>query len=190
MSNSATSNPYSQLPKVFLLVLVVATGIRITVLYCTRRQREPYNLYQHLPEKDDSSLCKPAQEEKSSTTYNPVQEEKDSITCHVPLERDVRQDQYPRNNDRPTRTFQPTYPWISPPQPLPGPYDPRFYPLPTIRQHSHDSLQDTSHDDGFQTIPYARQISTDSLHATLNGTMTTTSNGTTGWRRNQWVVLR
>jgi hypothetical protein len=189
MSNSATSNPYTQLPKVFLLVLVVATCIRITVLYCKWRQRNSHKSYQPLSEEGDSSSCKPSQKEKNPTTYNPDQEAKDSTLCHVPLERDLRQDQWPRNNDQPPPTFQPIYPWISPPQPLPGPYDPRFYPLPTIQQHSYDPSHDTSHDFGSQTTPYARRVSTDNLHATLIGTMTTTSNGKTGWRRNQWVVL-
>ena len=84
--------------------------------------------------------------------------------------------------------FRPVYPWIAPPQPLPGPYDPRLYPLPTIRRHSYpEPAQDESVETG--RISYTRRVSANpTRQSTLNGVVMTGSNGTSGWRRNQWVV--
>lgn len=87
-------------------------------------------------------------------------------------------------------SFIPAHPWTRLPQPLPGPYDPRLYPLPTLRRHSHPNSFPTVPEET-HTISYTRRISTNSIPArqsTLCGTLTTKSNGSTGWRRNQWVV--
>ncbi|KAF2489666.1 hypothetical protein BU16DRAFT_162294 [Lophium mytilinum] len=94
---------------------------------------------------------------------------------------------------QPTVTFNPIYPWTSPPQPLPGPYDPRLYPAPTLRRHSYPDPSPTSplHAET-TTLSYTRRVSTNSIpprHAVLHGTITTASTGATrGWRRNHWVV--
>lgn len=84
--------------------------------------------------------------------------------------------------------FRPVYPWIAPPQPLPGPYDPRLYPLPTIRRLSYpEPAQDESVETG--RISYTRRVSANpTRQTTVNGVVMTGSNGTSGWRRNQWVV--
>jgi len=81
-------------------------------------------------------------------------------------------------------TFKP----ISPP--LPGPYEPRLYPHPTLRRHSYPDPPrppppETS------SISYTRRVSTNGIltrQTVLHGTVTTASNGAVGWRRNQWVV--
>lgn len=167
MPNSISSDGYTQWPKIFLLVLVVTTGIRMAVLHCARKKRRIAAASQH------------------------VQEEKDSTSCQAPSEKDLRQDGCPQSKDQPPPTFRPIYPWISAPQPLPGPYDPRFYPLPTIRRHSYDPSHGPSPEAEAHTISYTRRVSTNSLptrHPTLHGKVTTTSNSTAGWRRNQWVV--
>lgn len=90
-----------------------------------------------------------------------------------------------------TSTYKPVYPWTSPPQPLPGPYDPRLYPLPTIRRHSYHEPS-TAVPAETNTISYTRRVSTNSMpprQTVLHGTVTTTTTkGSPGWRRNQWVV--
>ena len=102
----------------------------------------------------------------------------------------TRSCQAPAEKSQPPVTFKPIYPWISPPQPLPGPYEPRLYPHPTLRRHSYP---DPSPPPPPETslISYTRRVSTNSIPARqtmLHGTVTTASNGAVGWRRNQWVV--
>ncbi|KAF2678525.1 hypothetical protein K458DRAFT_316821 [Lentithecium fluviatile CBS 122367] len=112
--------------------------------------------------------------------------EKDIGTCQAPLEKDLRQHAIQERKDQLRPTFKPIYPWTSPPQPLPGPYDPRLYPLPTIRRHSYDPSVVAQEQDA--TISYERRVSTNSIptqQAKLHGTVTTS---TDGWRRNQWVI--
>lgn len=86
--------------------------------------------------------------------------------------------------------FKPIYPWISPPQPLPGPYEPRLYPHPTLRRHSYPDPSPPPPPET-SSISYTRRVSTNSIptrQTVLHGTVTTASNGAVGWRRNQWVV--
>ncbi|KAF2705918.1 hypothetical protein K504DRAFT_448350 [Pleomassaria siparia CBS 279.74] len=170
ISHSINPNGYdAQLPKILLLGLVFVTGVRLTVLYCTRRKRRT---------------------EASSPTA-PASEEKDSTSCQAPPEKDMRrQDSCLRSNDQPASTFTPLYPWISPPQPLPGPYHPHFYPLPapTIRLHSHDPSHVLFPETEAHMTSYTRRVSTYSIPApnsTFHGTVTTVRDGP---RRNMWTV--
>jgi hypothetical protein len=173
MSNSATSNSYTQLPKIFMLVLVVATGIRLIVLYCTWQMRERRDSFQPIPEKKDATSCESDREEKKSST-----------SCQAPAETSTHNDHL-RSQVESEHAFTPLYPWISPPQQLPGPYDSQYYPLPTIRRHSYDPSQEKSPGLQDHSRSYSRRVSTNSV---LYGKVTASSNGTTGWRRNQWVV--
>ncbi|KAF2736083.1 hypothetical protein EJ04DRAFT_177328 [Polyplosphaeria fusca] len=155
---------FSQLPKIFLLALVAVTCIRLAVLHCTRRTRR-------------------------STVSSPSTKEKGSTYCQAVPETPLREHPRPGSKGQIPPTFNPIYPWTGPPQELPGPYDPRLYPLPTIRRHSHNPSPTAPMDTN--SISYTRRVSTNSIPArqtTLRGTLTTSSNGTTGWRRNQWVV--
>ncbi|KAF2466070.1 uncharacterized protein BDR25DRAFT_79177 [Lindgomyces ingoldianus] len=164
ISGFPISNGYAQLPEIFLFVLVVASCIRCGVLYCTRRKRRV------------RKQCQQAQE-KNRTSYP------------IPPEKDSRRFQISSESFTTPPSFKPIYPWKTPPQPLPGPYDPRLYPLPTIRRHSDPDPSPESLDQ--TTISYSRRVSTNSMPArqyTLQGTITTANNGTSGWRRNQWVV--
>jgi hypothetical protein len=95
----------------------------------------------------------------------------------------------------------PIYPWIAPPQTLPGPYDAPYYPLPspTIKpEKSIDSqtklpnvkLEETSDDmpEEHESISYTRRVSTSSIpdhESLLEGSITIS---TKGWRRTQWTV--
>lgn len=165
ISSSSTSHNYgyTQVFKIFLLVLVVATGIRLAITkFMTRKGRRPASVPTiHLQEKDIK-------------------------LCQAPSEKDLRRHQVLERKDQRPPTFKPIYPWTSPPQTLPGPYDPRLYPLPTIRRHSCDPSVAVSEQNA--TILYTRRVSTNSIpstQTTLHGTVTTS---TKGWRRNQWVI--
>jgi hypothetical protein len=94
------------------------------------------------------------------------------------------------DNTPPSPVFRPVYPWIAPPQPLPGPYDLRLYPLPTIRRHSHPEPAQESPEE-LNTVTYTRRVSTNGVpirHTTVRGAVTTTTTISPGWRRNHWTV--
>lgn len=102
----------------------------------------------------------------------------------------LRSCQAPAEKPRAPVTFKPIYPWRSPPQPLPGPYEPRLYPHPTLRRHSYPDPSPPLPTES-TSISYTRRVSTNSIptrHTVLHGSVTTASNGAVGWRRNQWVV--
>jgi hypothetical protein len=98
-------------------------------------------------------------------------------------------------------TLSPIYPWMSPPQALPGPYDAPYYPppLPTIK--TEESLQIENHSptikieaisddipEELETISYTRRVSANSVpdyDSLLEGTVTVSNKG---WRRTQWTV--
>jgi hypothetical protein len=98
-------------------------------------------------------------------------------------------------------TLSPIYPWISPPQNLPGPYDAPYYPVPLPTIKAKESLQDenqstaikteaSSEDvlEELETITYTRRLPTNSQpehKSLLEGTVTVSSKG---WRRTQWTV--
>jgi hypothetical protein len=95
----------------------------------------------------------------------------------------------------------PIYPWIAPPQPLPGPYDAPYYPLPlptvrpektmNIENHAPTvKLEEVSNDapEELESISYTRHVSTNSTpdrESRLEGAVTVS---TKGWRRIQWTV--
>jgi hypothetical protein len=82
--------------------------------------------------------------------------------------------------------FEPMYPWTAPPQSLPGPYDPRLYPLPTIRRHTYNSTVEDPMD--IPTTNFTRRVSLNSMpsqQSTFRGTVIVSSKG---WRRNQWII--
>ncbi|KAF2260162.1 hypothetical protein CC78DRAFT_38306 [Lojkania enalia] len=168
ISNLTPLNGSIFIPKVFLFALIVATCIRLAVLHCTRRKRKKIEASQ-------------------------IIQEKARIRNQVIPSHDPKQYQNPEpqpDHIQPPPSFRPIYPWISPPQLLPGPYDPRMYPLPTIRRHSYHSPLSESEAET-NSISYTRRVSTNSIparHSTFQGTVTTSSNGSIGWRRNQWVV--
>ncbi|KAF2659629.1 hypothetical protein K491DRAFT_150445 [Lophiostoma macrostomum CBS 122681] len=171
---STSSDGVSLLSSIFLLALVAAVCLRIAIVYSIRKKRRTETLHRH----SDS--------------------EKSSIACQDFYGKDPRQCQYPEKQNQQRRsdsqfgnctspTFKPIYPWIAPPTPLPGPYDPQVYPLPTIRRHSYaDPSKGLPLE--HETISYTRRVSTNSIphrQASIQGMVTTSSHG---WRRNQWVV--
>lgn len=97
--------------------------------------------------------------------------------------------------------LSPIYPWISPPQNLPGPYDAPYYPVPLPTIKTEESLQDRNQSttiktephsedvpEELSTISYTRRVSPNSMpdqESLLEGTVTVS---TKGWRRTQWTV--
>ena len=83
---------------------------------------------------------------------------------------------------------KPIYPWTTPPQVLPGPYDQPYYPLPapTIRRHSTDP--EDMQPEEFRTISQFRRISSPGNPPRDTILHTSTTASTRGWRRTQWVV--
>jgi len=157
---------------VFVVLVLVVACVQFVRTYNDRRKRR-----------------------KSCATMSVKSEKGETPPCVEELPR-VKKEPTPEPAPEPTReptpeTFRPVYPWIAPPQPLPGPYDPRLYPLPTLRRHSHAAS--TPGEESVETgrISYTRRVSTNTMpprHSTVNGTVSIGTNGTAGWRRNQWVV--
>ncbi|KAF2809048.1 uncharacterized protein BDZ99DRAFT_533440 [Mytilinidion resinicola] len=149
---------------------ILATLVLVTVLLgCIR-----WALLQHLQRKRKKARITPAPPEKRPAP--PLLPAPSSLPT-----------------SRPAVTFKPIYPWTSPPQPLPGPYDPRLYPAPTLRRHSYPDPSPPPATTTTTTLSYTRRVSTNSIPprhaAVLHGTITTASAGATrGWRRNHWVV--
>lgn len=157
-----TTNDVVQFFKVSLLVLTCVLVSRLVTIILVRRKRRTANKNQ-LQEKDSvfyQSLHPPP------TPHQPLYQPSQRVTLHP--------------------TFEPIYPWVSPPEALPGPYDPRYYPLPTLRRHSFNPTTPISEEK--TSISYTRRISTSSIptrKSLLSGTTTTSSKG---WRRTQWTV--
>jgi hypothetical protein len=85
-------------------------------------------------------------------------------------------------------TSKPIFPWVLPPQALPGPYDPPYYPLPapTIRRHSTDASNTPAEESG--AVSYFRRTSTAGIPPRDTALYATTTTSTQGWRRTQWIV--
>ena len=152
--------------KVFFLALVVITGLRIAMSYYPPRKRRM----------------------SSPTAAKEVLDEKASNPYQGGIEKDLRQSASLKIQDQQTPAYKPIYPWTSPPHPLPGPYDPHLYPLPTLRRLSYDSSTEDTGPGKSTDIHYNRRISMDSVsnqQSTLRGTITISSKG---WRRNQWTI--
>ncbi|CAI6340999.1 unnamed protein product [Periconia digitata] len=170
---------YGPLFKIFLLVLVVVTGLRLAVTRFSTREHEG----QH----------RSRNKIKRKETTNPY-------TSFDPCRKHAR---HKLASESTTSTAEESvYPWIAPPQPLPGPYDPPFYPLPTLRRHSYDptvTKEKTPHAEAAEMTAssYTRRVSATNIprsgaqtsqtaaRVVVRGTVT---NSSKGWRRNQWVV--
>lgn len=156
---------YAMLFKVFLLSAVLAIGLRLSIArYVSRKRRisksEPGA---NVTEKSPVPLYSRAAEKIARPGSSAGEKIHKASLPHEPI-----------------------YPWTSPPQPLPGPYDPRLYPLPTIRRHSYDPSVEAPQE--LAAISYTRRVSLNSIpteQSTLRGAVTISSKG---WRRNQWII--
>ncbi|PVH97538.1 hypothetical protein DM02DRAFT_80738 [Periconia macrospinosa] len=160
------SGEYGRLFKIFLLVLVVVTGLRLFLTRLSTRETRRRN-----------QTTTPPSQTINSTWKQNLRHDRPSIS---------------KDPQQATIPYEGIYPWIAPPQPLPGPYDPPFYPLPTLRRHSYDPSVTMDTNTKARIASYSRRVSAANIHksettqrATIHGKVTTS---TKGWRRNQWVI--
>jgi len=162
-----------------LLVVFVAAVITWTVItYVSRRkssQRKSRSINTNvdIPEKPVS---------------NRTLQRQDSGVCHDHWECDHNNYLNSLKQEILQHTEKPIHPWVSPPQALPGPYDPMYYPLPapSFRQKLSPSLPPNV--EGRNSTPFTRfvpRLDSPRCEAVLYGTMTTSTNG---WRRSHWNV--
>jgi hypothetical protein len=169
-----SNNGITLVLKIILIVFALIGCIRLVIIHFVREKRKTATSNQHAQETDKAEYQAPVERipRQHAKPYSRVS---------------IRQAQpHAESNDQPAPSSQPLYPWIMPHQPLPGPYDPQYYPLPTIRRLS-DPEPSQDMPAKMSTVPYQRQIATSSptCRSTLQGTITTSSEG---WKRTQWVV--
>ena len=163
-TSTPTQDDYGLVFRSCVLVLVVVAVLRITITRYISRKK------------------------KSSTDSPIVVPEKRPVPGQRTLEKEPSKTATLETGHQQTPGFSPSYPWTAPPQPLPGPYDPRLYPLPTLRRYSYDPSAEGVEVKRTIENPYTRRISMNSIPVqenTLRGTVTVSSKG---WRRNQWII--
>lgn len=200
-----------------LLVFLIAACTRVVVAQLKKRRKRPIMSEQKRgpghgleTRKDSASDCNSSRTVSPERQLDPNGHETQSETASPQSPKDednhsLKSSTHPKSpkeayikiEDQEPTTLQPIYPWIMPPQPLPGPYD---LPLPTLRRHcpSEPSKSPSSIDTKPATPeaeeeeahmqPYTRHVSTTTSPPrswVYSGTITTS---TSGWRRNQWVV--
>ena len=179
LATQSITEPCQRQPFGVLLVVLVAAGITwIVIAYVARRkssQRKSRNINTSvdIPEKPPS---------------NRTLQRQDSGVCHDHWECDHNNYLNSLKQEILQHTEKPIHPWVSPPQALPGPYDPMYYPLPapSFRQKLSPSLP--SNVEGRNSTPFTRfvpKLDSPRCEAVLYGTMTTSTNG---WRRSHWNV--
>ncbi|KAH6641984.1 hypothetical protein C7974DRAFT_93188 [Boeremia exigua] len=118
----------------------------------------------------------------------PTLERQDSAMCQNQWESDHNSRLYSLKQEILEKTEKPVHPWISPPQALPGPYDPMYYPLPAPSHRCESSGTPVTTVEGRHSTSYTSLVpksGTPQGEAVLYGTMTTSTNG---WRRSHWNV--
>jgi hypothetical protein len=170
---SITNSKLGRLFQVSLVVLVTAALAWVVVTYVSQRKSRSINALVEVPEKpvtrrllkrQDSAMCQGQWETDHNDRLNSLKQE---IFQH---------------------TEKPIYPWILPPQTLPGPYDPMYYPLPAPSHRSKSSGSLAANVEGRHSTSYTRPVpkaGTPPGESVLYGTMTTSTNG---WRRTHWNV--
>jgi hypothetical protein len=163
--------------KILLFISILATAFKSYVVLSLRKKRRLD--HQILTQEKEG---RPTIQEKESVLRQPAQQER-SCQSHSD---DSNERLLALRQELSQPASKPVYPWIAPPTPLPGPYDAPYYPLPSIRRHSHDPSFETP--ERQQTVPYTRRVSTTSTpiqEPVLRGTTTISNHG---WRRTQWTV--
>lgn len=160
---------HGQLVEASLVVLATATSIWLLVAFVTQRKSRTSDSIPVIPEKPH----KPALERQDSCQKHWESNHNEHLSS---LKQEISQ-----------HTEKPIHPWILPPQALPGPYDPMYYPLPapTIAVTSSGPLAKS---EGRHSTTYTRLVpksGTPPREAMLYGTMTTSTHG---WRRTHWNV--
>ncbi|KAF2011318.1 hypothetical protein BU24DRAFT_278548 [Aaosphaeria arxii CBS 175.79] len=188
-TDQATSNRPTHLFKISLVVLALCVCLRLTSIFLAQRKSNSIVHRSPREEKDAKKCLPPPEKEVFAKTTNFQYFDKEQTLRPVSWNQPIKEHPFPIGQNSFPPTFRPVYPWTGPPKPLPGPYDPSLFPLPTVRRHSSvDAVEESSTPDCNNTIDYSRRVSTNSIPAyqsTLHGSITRSSRG---WRRNQWVV--
>ena len=156
------------------LVLLVTASIAWSVIaYVSQKKNQPVDGGTDVPEKP---------------VARPSLERQDSAMCQTQWETYHNERLNSLKQEILEHTEKPVHPWILPPQTLPGPYDPMYYPLPapSLRFQTSGSL--AANAEGRQSTSYTQLVSKTGIssgEAVLYGTMTTSTNG---WRRSHWNV--
>lgn len=112
----------------------------------------------------------------------------DSGTCQTQWESDHEKYLNSLKQEIFEHTDKPIFPWVLPPQALPGPYDSMYYPLPAPSLRCEPSGSGPASVEGRHSASYTRLVPKTSIppgESVLYGTMTTSTNG---WRRSHWNV--
>lgn len=157
--------------KVSIAVLATAVAACIVLTYVLHRQSRTIDASVDVSEKP---------------TIKPLLERQDSATCQNQWESDHKNHLKSLKQEIFEHTEKPIFPWVSPPQALPGPYDPIYYPLPPPSSRCETSGSLMASTEGRHSASYTQLVpkSSTSLGETvLYGTVTTSTNG---WRRSHW----
>ena len=200
------------------LLCLFATVLRSIALHIGNRKRSVSRAHtdlEHstmdqdelmLKQRKDSSQggqvhLRPAKEASpvGESKKQPSQETQEDSEVH-PSSLEQKPNDYLESLKQETRqpSLSPIYPWVAPPQRLPGPYDAPYYPLPlpTIAlQKTHETEGQTTpkttedeKPEELETIVFSRRVPTsNSTEAgAVREEVVTVSNK--GWRRTQWTV--
>lgn len=168
-----SNSEHIRLIQIFLVVLATATIVWLVVSYVSQRQIRTIDANAEVLEKPSTK---------------PLLERQDSATCQNQWEHDHKSYLNSLKQEILEHTEKPIFPWVSPPQALPGPYDPTYYPLPapSFRYKTSGSL--AANIEGRHSASYTRHVrksGTPLGGPVLYGTMTHSTNG---WRRSHWNV--
>jgi hypothetical protein len=164
---------YNRLLQISLVVLAAAIIAWIVVTHVSQRQNRNIDASADVPEKP---LTKP------------LLERQDSATCQNQWEHDHKNYLNSLKQEILEHTEKPIFPWVSPPQVLPGPYDPMYYPLPAPLFRCKTSGSLAANVEGRHSVSYTLHVPKSGIplgEAVLYGTMTSSTNG---WRRSHWNV--
>jgi hypothetical protein len=169
----ALSFNYGQLLEASAMVLIAATVLWFLVALLSRKKSRKIGAGSDVSRKPHSK---------------PFLERKDSAICQKHWEINHADHLSSLKQEIHQHTETPIYPWILPPQTLPGPYDPMYFPLPAPTIQAESSGPSQAKCEGRHSTSYTRlvpNIGTPPGEAILYGTITTSTNG---WRRTHWNV--
>jgi hypothetical protein len=164
---------YDQLALAFVVILAIVTIIRVVAVYLAQRKSRTLEVKPDISEKP---------------TSRPSLDREDSAVCQKYWEFDHNDRLNSLKQEILQHTEKPIYPWVSPPQALPGPYDPMYFPLPAPTIRKMPLVSSPAKREGRHSTSYTRLVpdcGTPPRAAVLYGTMTTSTNG---WRRTHWNV--
>lgn len=156
-----------------LVILVTATIARIVVVYILQKRSQ-------------TAISNLDASEKQAPKH--VLKRQDSGVCQDHWECDHNNYLNSLKQELLAQNEKPIHPWISPPQALPGPYDPMYYPLPAPSFRPKSPPFHPANSEGRHSTSYIRHVPRANVpinKAVLYGTMTVSTNG---WRRSHWNV--